>query len=459
VPAPIFGVLAASLLTWWQNSNGLELKAWCFLGLTLSSAYWIMEGLKLSSGHNFGFLAPNLKYYQFNYSTGLVFIGCGITCVAFADSILEFIVSFSLFWFVLSSMFFFVKKQVWKLVYFALIATYALLAFIMIKLNKAEYIFTVIPSLYASLWSLMSEPIIGMTLAVICMLLSLKSFSGAKRRYMQPQEYNNELQPRTWKQHTKQPNTSIMRLFTNESVAFKTWDKIENRVILGLDIGRRNNLLYQGLFGAKVHSGLLKILLLVLAVTSIPALFLLAFGDLHTEATLLPISIFMLFYLVMVSSVVSLEWINNRQSISSLWLFDQSQSRSAYMLKLAMLFAERMGRVSLICVSWFLVFSLVTSGLKGLFVTLCLAVATVTLSLLLQMTYVFFVTLKIKNTSWLRYLTFTFTAANFIGWIVVVVISVQQKNYWILIATIATVLAICAASIKYWCAYDKELAA
>jgi hypothetical protein len=201
----------------------------------------------------------------------------------------------------------------------------------------------------------------------------------------------------------------------------------------------------------------LKFVIGFLLIIFIPPLFFAI--DVNQEAILIPICIFMLFYLVIVNSVVSLKWINNRNKISELWLWDTSLSRPRFMLKLAMLFAERIGRVSLVACLAFILLATIISGLKGLMVVSVVALGGLILSLMLQMAYVLFVTVMVKNTAWLRYVTFVFTAGNFIGWLTVLFLSVEHNNYWILLLAIGSTLAICSASIKYWCRYDKELTA
>lgn len=122
-----------------------------------------------------------------------------------------------------------------------------------------------------------------------------------------------------------------------------------------------------------------------------------------------------------------------------------------------MLFAERIGRVSLFSCFAFLLLTAVTSSMKGLMIVAIVALAGVTLSLLLQMTYVLFVTLKVKNTGWLRYSTILFTGINFVGWLSVVAFSLEQKLYWALALAIGLALTLCFVSIRYWCHHDKEL--
>jgi cyanate permease len=85
------------------------------------------------------------------------------------------------------------------------------------------------------------------------------------------------------------------------------------------------------------------------------------------------------------------------------------------------------------------------------------AITSVVLSLLLQMNYVLLVSITVKHTGWLRYITVLFTGINFVGWLAVVFFSVQQKQYWILALAIGLASTVCLGSIKYWCRYEKEL--
>jgi hypothetical protein len=451
LPAPLYGVLFASLSTWF-----VDIQAWYFLGLTLLGTYFLLDNLSLAQGHNLGFLAPDYKVYQFNYSTSLVFISSTITCSVFSDSFYEFFVSLSLLWLFTSLMFFLVNKKIWKLIGFCVFLTHFLVWILMIYLGRAETIFTYLLKIYASVWSVLSIPIIGITTSIICLALSYKSFLIAKRNYLKPKEYDPALAPTTWKAHNKNSNFNVLQLFENAKWTSKTWDKIEGRILFGLNIGRHEDLLYLGLFGARTHRGILKFILgLLFIIFLIPMLFA---KDINLEAMLIPICIFMLFYLVVLSSVISLEWITNRNSISELWLLDASKNRPRYMLKLAILFAERIGRVSLVSCIAFILLATIISGVKGLMVVGVVALGGVILSLLLQMAYVLFVTTKVKSTGWLRYITFVFTGINFVGWLSVMYFSIDQNNYWILMLAVGVALSICSASIKYWCRYDKELA-
>ncbi|MFT6910687.1 MAG: hypothetical protein ACJAS1_007420 [Oleiphilaceae bacterium] len=456
LPTPIFSVLCACLLTWWMASTGMEIKGWYFFGLTLLCAYRILSDLDLSHAHNLGFLAPDYKVYQFNYSTSLVFISSIITCVIFSDSFYEFLVCSCLLWLFISLMFFFVKKEIWQLAWVIVCATNAIVLIFSISFGQTESIYTFFPKTYTNVWSVLSIPSIGLTASCIGLAISYKSFLIAKSNYLKPKEYNAGLAPIRWKQHRKNSNFNVFQLFTNAKWMSKTWGKLESRTLFGLDIGRHEDLLYRGLFGARAHSALLIFLSgFIFIILLLPTFFT---TDVNQEAVLIPICIFMLFYLIVVSSVISLEWINNRNSISELWLWNASKNRPRYMFKLAMLFAERIARVSFLSCFAFLLLATLISGVKGLMVVGIVALGGVTLSLLLQMTYVLLVTLKVKHIGWLRYITALFTGINFAGWLSAVFFSIQQKNYWILITVIGVALVICIASIKYWCRYDKELA-
>jgi hypothetical protein len=456
LPTPIFFLLNASFYTWLLSPE-FDIQAWCFLYLSLFGAYNLLGNLSLSHGHNLGFFAPDFKNYQFNYSTSLVFVSSIITCVIFSDSIYEFWVSLSLLWFFTSLMFFFIKREIWKRAHIILFGSWALFSIFMFYLGRPEDIFSFLPKIYASVWSLLSIPIIGITTSFVCLALSFKSFLIAKHNYLKPKEYDSDVVPINWKRHSKNSNFNVLQLFTNTKLTSKTWGKFESRILFGLDLGRHTDLIYLGLFGARSHSSILKFVIGFLLIIFIPPLFFAI--DVNQEAILIPICIFMLFYLVIVNSVVSLKWINNRNKISELWLWDTSLSRPRFMLKLAMLFAERIGRVSLVACLAFILLATIISGLKGLMVVSVVALGGLILSLMLQMAYVLFVTVMVKNTAWLRYVTFVFTAGNFIGWLTVLFLSVEHNNYWILLLAIGSTLAICSASIKYWCRYDKELTA
>jgi len=456
LPTPIFSVLWACLLTWWMASTGMEIKGWYFFGLTLLCAYRILSDLDLSHAHNLGFLAPDYKVYQFNYSTSLVFISSIITCVIFSDSFYEFLVCSCLLWLFISLMFFFVKKEIWQLAWVTVCATNALVLIFSISFGQTESIYTFFPKTYTNVWSVLSIPSIGLTASCIGLAISYKSFLIAKRNYLKPKEYNAGLAPIRWKQHRKNSNFNVLQLFTNSKWSSKTWDKVESRILFGLDLGRHEDLLYLGLFGARVHSYLLKFILgTLLLLFVLPLSFA---KEVNQEAILIPICIFMLFYLIVLCTVISLEWITNRKSIADLWLLDMSKNRASYMLKVALLFAERIGRVSLFSCTAFLLLATIISGVKGLLVVGMVAITGVVLSLLLQMTYVLWVSITVKHTGWLRYITVLFTGINFVGWLAVVFFSVQQKQYWILVLAIGLAFTLCLGSIKYWCRYDKELA-
>jgi len=456
LPAPIMAVLVASLLTWLMASTFENLNAHYFLGLTLLCAYRILADLDLSQAHNLGFLAPNFKAYQFNYSTALVFISCLITCAVFSDSVYQFYVSAGLFWFLISLMFFFVKKVIWELAWAILWLIVLLVWFSMVYSGQPENIFSLLSAIYSSVWSVLAIPFIGITISSVCLALSFRGFLLAKARYLKPKEYNSGLAPRTWQQHNKTSDFNPLQLLANAFGSSKTWNKLESRILFGLDLGRHEDLLYLGLFGARTHRYLLKLLFGIVAIVLlVPLLFA---NDLNQQAILIPISMFMLFYLVVVCSVISLEWIANRHSISELWLRDASKTRARYMLKLAMLFAERIGRVSFLSSLAFLLLATLVSDMKGVVLVGSLALAGVILSLLLQTTYVLFVTLKVKNTGWLRYITILFTTINFAGWLSLLFFSASQKSYWVMALAIALAITLCFASIKYWCNYAMELA-
>lgn len=457
LPAPIYSVVFVVLFAWLFSSTVVNFTAWSFLALSIMGTYRILEDLSLSRGHSLGFLAPDFHTYQFNYSTSLAFLSNVITCAIFADSIYEFFVSLSLLWFVTSLMFFFVRKEIWRFLGIIGLASYLLALFLMIYAKQTEYFFNIWPSIYNSVWSVFSIPAIGLTISFVCLGLTYKNFLSARSNYLKPEEYDPNLAPRTWKKHRKNTSVNVLHIFSNAKWSSKTWDKMEQRILFGLNFGRQQDLLYLGLFGAKVHSPLLKYIFGFLILLLVLPLFFA--NEINQEGILLPISIFMLFYLIVVCTVISLEWIRNRKSISDLWLLDGSKNRINYMFKVAMLFAERIGRVSLLSSVAFILMALVISGIKGLLVVGIVAIAGVSLSLLLQMTYVLFVTTKVKNTSWLRYITVLFTAFNFVGWVALVIFSLHQKQYWIFALAIGLAFTLCFACIKYWCGYAKELAA
>ncbi|MGK0306742.1 MAG: hypothetical protein ACI8UG_002500 [Gammaproteobacteria bacterium] len=456
LPAPIFWVLFAVLFSWLNTSGETGIRAWHFLAVSVLGAYRILDDLSLSRGHSLGFFAPSFHTYQFNYSTSLVFISSVITCAIFGDSFYEFFVCLSVFWLVISFMFFFVKKAMWKFIGIIGLATNLLAVILMIFLEQTENIFTIWSKIYSSVWSLLSMPAIGVSISSVCLAVSYKSFLLARSHYLKPEEYDPDLAPRTWKKHRKTTNFNVLQLITNSKRSSKTWNKVESRILFGLDLGRHQDLLYLGLFGARVYSYLLKFILgTLLLLFVIPLSFV---KEVNQEAILIPICIFMLFYLIVLCTVISLEWITNRKSIADLWLLDASKNRASYMLKVALLFAERIGRISLFSCTAFLLLATIISGVKGLLVVGMVAITSVVLSLLLQMAYVLLVSITVKHTGWLRYITVLFTGINFVGWLAVVFFSVQQKQYWILVLAIGLAFTLCLGSIKYWCRYDKELA-
>lgn len=457
LPAPIYSLIIVVLITWLFASSSGSFPAWQFLALSILGAYRILDDLSLSRGHSFGFLAPDFHTYQFNYSTSLVFISSVLTCAIFANSFYEFFVCLSILWLITSSMFFFVRKEIWRLTGFIGLGIYILIWFLMIYVKQNEYFFSLWQKIVTNVWSIFSIPAIGITISCVCLAITYKSFLLARSNYLKPAEYDPNLAPRTWKKHRKSSNFTPLQLFANAKRSSKTWGKIESRVLFGLDIGRHEDLLYLGLFGAKVHSYLLKCIFGFLVILfALPLFFV---NEINHEAILIPICIFMLFYLVVVCTAISLEWINNRKSISDLWLLDNSKNRRRYMLKVAMLFAERIGRVSLFACAAFILFALIISGVKGGLIIGLVALLAVALGLLLQMTYVLFVITGVKNTAWLRYVTVLFTAFNFIGWLAVVLFSLQQKQSWILALAIVVAAGLCFTSIKFWCGYAKELRA
>ncbi|MEP0177365.1 MAG: hypothetical protein ABJH28_18685 [Paraglaciecola sp.] len=455
LPAPIFSMLFVALMTWWMASEGLDIKAWYFWGLTLLCTYRILCDLDLSHAHNLGVLAPNYKAYQFNYSTSLVFISSVMSCGVFADSWYEFFVFLSLFWLFISLIFFFVKKEIWKLAYFMIVGAYVLIVISLMIFEGIENMFTFLPKVYMSAWSILSIPIVGTFTSCVCLVVSYKSFLVARKHYLQPQEYNPDLVPITWKKYGETAHSSKLLLLLNAKWSSTSWGRLESRILFGLNLGRHQDLVYLGLFGAKTHGGLLKFIFgFLLLILLLPMLFM---TNINQEAALIPLCIFMLFYLVVICSVISLEWITNRKMIFELWLFDASKSRTRYMLKLAVLFVERIARVSFLSCVVILLLATIISGMKGFMVVGLVAFVGVSLSLLLQMTYVLFVTLKVKNTGGLRYPTVLFTGINFVGWLSVVFFSFHQKFYWGLFLAIGLALVLCFLSIKYWCNYDKEL--
>jgi hypothetical protein len=438
-PGPVSALLFTSAMTLWlKYESDYDVKAWYFLGMTLACAYRMLNDLQLSYGHSLGFLAPNYKRYQFNYSSFLLFASCIITTAVFSDSILEFFVSFSLLWLLLSFMFFFVRKFYWIVLYVALMATYFVAVSASIKLDKIEELSAFLPSTYAVVWSVLSVPIIGFAVGVSCYALSFRHFISARRQYLASKEYDATLQPRQWKKHPKTSTINSWRLIFKPVFQSKLWDKLEHKLLFGIEIGRVDNILYQALFGANVYSGILGLIIVMMTIIFMPYLIFASIGFSNIEL-FMPISIAMMFYMVVILNIISMEWVTNRRVITDLF------------------FGERIGRVGLMGCLIYLAVIILTLSTGHLMLTIIVALGTTLMGVLLQTAFVFWVTAKVANVGWLRYISYVYTTTNLAGLAALMYWSIHRETYWPIALTAVGVTVLCYSSLKQWCALDREL--